>query len=89
MSSSNLERVLNDVRVLTPDEQQQLRDALDAILKNIHPRMTEDEFEQRLVERRVISAVKTPVSDSTPYRNYKPIEVKGKPVSETIIEERR
>jgi len=39
----------------------------------------------------VISEVRRPFTeeDLARFRAYKPIEVKGKPVSETLIEERR
>jgi len=49
----------------------------------------EDRLDQLLLEAGVISEIPPPITDFTPYQNRKPIEVKGKPVSETIIEERR
>jgi hypothetical protein len=89
MSTSNLEQVLNKVKALSPDEQQQLLNALNSILQNAPAQMTEDEFEQRMAKRGVISGVKPPITDFEPYKQRKPIEVKGQPISETIIEERR
>jgi hypothetical protein len=86
MTTANLARVLEEVKALTPDEQRQVREMLDDLLA---PPMTEEEFERRLLEKGVISRIPPPITDLTPYRNRKRIEVKGKPLSEMIIEERR
>lgn len=87
--STNVERVLDQIRSLTVEEQQQVRAALNSV--NTKPIMTEDEFEQHLLEAGVISEVKPPLPEEelARFRAYKPIEVKGKPVSETLIEDRR
>lgn len=89
MMTSNLDRLFEEVKALTPDEQTSLRDRLDELVSTSAPQMTEDEFEQRLLEKGIISRIPSPITDLTPYRNRKLIEVKGKPLSETIIEERR
>lgn len=89
MTTSNLDRIREEVKTLTPDEQRSLRDMVDELLATTAPQITEDEFEQRLLERGVISRIPAPITDLAPYRNRKLIEVKGKPLSETIIEERR
>jgi len=88
--SASLEKVLNEVKTLTPDEIRQLRDELDALLTTQRPRMSEEEFERHLLAKGMISRVLPPVTDLAPYRERQPIEVlDGKPISETIIEERR
>ncbi|CAN5189512.1 MAG: hypothetical protein H0T63_00320 [Pyrinomonadaceae bacterium] len=88
--SASLEKVLNEVRTLTPEEIKLLRDELDALLTTPHPRMSEDEFEQHLLDKGIISRVPPPITDLTPYRERQPVEIlDGKPVSETIVEERR
>jgi hypothetical protein len=56
--STNVERVLDQIRALTDDEQQQVRTALNS--ERSKPVMTEDEFEQHLLEAGVISEVKPP-----------------------------
>jgi hypothetical protein len=88
METTKLEQVLEQVKVLTPDEQRQLREMLDSLIATDQPQMTEEEFEQRLAQLGIIS-VPPPITDFTPYENRKLIEVKGKPLSETVIEERR
>ena len=89
MSSTNLEQVLEEVRTLTPDEQRQVRKLIDELLENSIPLSPEDLLEQRLLEAGIISEIPARVTDPAHHRDFKPIEVRGKPVSETIIEERR
>lgn len=89
MADVKLKRVLEEVKALTPDEQWQLRKLLDKLLASSLANPTEDELEQKLVELGLLSEVKPPITDLTLYRNRKLIEVKGKPLSEIIIEERR
>lgn len=89
MTSSNLDRIRDEVKTLTPDEQRSLRDMVDELLATTAPRMTEDEFEQHLLKKGIISRIPPRIRDANFYANRKPIEVRGKPVSETIIEERR
>ena len=92
MSSANLEKVIEEVKALTSDEQRQVRELIDSLLttSDAAPEVSlEDRLDQLLLEAGVISEIPPPITDFTPYQNRKPIEVKGKPVSETIIEERR
>ena len=89
MTTSNIDRIREEVKALTPDEQRSLRDMVDELLAASAPQMTEDEFEQHLLRKGIISRIPPPITDLTPYRDRKLIEVKGKPLSETIIEERR
>lgn len=48
----------------------------------------EDQLEQRLFELGIISEIKPPI-DPASHQDFEPIENKGKPLSEVIIEERR
>lgn len=89
MTTSNLDRIVEEVRALTPDEKRVLRERLDLLLVSPQPEISEADFEKRLLERGVISSIPPPITDFEPYHNRKLIEVKGKPLSETIIEERR
>lgn len=88
--STNVERVLNQIRAMTAEEQRQVRVALNSTETAKSP-MTEDEFEQHLLASGVITEIPQAPTDAEieAFRNYKPITVEGKPVSETIIEERR
>ncbi len=89
MTTGNLDRILQEVKALTPDEQRSLRDMVDELLASSYTRMSEDEFEQHLLKKGMISRIPPRVRDASFYAKRKPIKLEGKPVSETIIEERR
>jgi hypothetical protein len=89
MAHVPFDKVVEDVKALPPAQQQQLRVLLDTILAPAVPQLTEEEFERKLVEVGVLSEIKPPITDFTPYQNRQPIETTGKPLSEVIIEERR
>jgi hypothetical protein len=89
MAEVTLEKVWEEVQVLPLDEQQQLRKRLDEMLVQEEETGKMEAFHQALLASGLISEIKSPVVDVEAYRRFKPIEVRGKPVSETIIEERR
>ncbi|MCI0489595.1 MAG: hypothetical protein L0229_23640 [Blastocatellia bacterium] len=89
MIIARLDKVLEEVKALTLEEKRRLREKLEELLAETGPQMTEQEFEQWLLERGIISRIPPPITDFTPYKNRKPIKVKGKPVSEFLLEERR
>lgn len=89
MTTANLDRVFEEVKRLTPEEQKSLRDLVDGLLATSAPQMTEDEVERHLLEKGIISRIPPRIRDASVYANRKPVEVEGKPVSEIIVEERR
>ena len=89
MAQVQFEKVLADVKALTPAEQQQLRAWLDTLCAPAAAPMTEEAFAHELSKAGLLSEVKPPITDLTPYQHRQPIETTGKPLSEVIIEERR
>lgn len=92
MASTSLEKVIAEVKSLTQEEQLQVRQLIDSLLE-LPPEpeqilSPEELLERRLLERGAISAIPKRNFDPNTYKEFEPIEVKGKPVSETIIEER-
>jgi len=86
----NIEKVLSEVQSLSNDEIRELRDKIDKILAR--PQMTEEEFDRHLLAKGIIKRIPPKLSDEeiAKIREFKPIEIlDGKPVSETLIEERR
>jgi hypothetical protein len=51
--------------------------------------LTELRLNQRLRELGLLKEVKKPITDFTPYQNRTLITVQGRPVSETLLEDRR
>jgi hypothetical protein len=89
MAKSNYEECVEAVKALNPAEQWRLRDLLDILLAPPREPPTEEEFEQEMLREGVLDQVPPPIKDLTPYENRKPIDIPGKPLSETILEERR
>ena len=87
--SETLERVLEEVKALTSEEQRQLRDQLERWAQEQQSKAMEDRLDQLLLEKGLISRIPTGVKGLDNYREFEPIPVEGKPVSETIIEDRR
>lgn len=88
--SATLDKIIDEVRQLPPDEQRQLVEQLNAI---VPAKPSEDEledaFERELMAEGVLGEVKPLPHDDPEFYAYKPVTVTGKPVSETIVEERR
>jgi hypothetical protein len=89
MAEMALEEVAAAVQALPWEEQRQLWEMLNALRVQREEQAKHQQVLQRMLEDGVITRIPPPMTDFTRHRNWKPIEVEGKPVSETIIEERR
>jgi Arc/MetJ-type ribon-helix-helix transcriptional regulator len=63
-------------------------------MANTQPELTpeeaaDQELQRRLLAAGVISEIKPPIRDLTPYRNRRAVPIQGEPISETAIRERR
>ena len=85
MGTIRLEHVLAEVKLLPPEEQQQLRDTLDQWLQHDRP---EDRLEEALAEAGLLRARHLLGEEAAPPTAFTPVAVRGQPVSETLIEER-
>jgi hypothetical protein len=85
----SLDQVIAEVEELSSEQQLELRNRLDQLLAKPKPQMTEEEFERHLLSIGMISRLPSPISREELSPGFQPVKVKGKPVSETIIEERR
>lgn len=87
------QELLAEIQKLAPEEQRRLlevlkRDRVESS-KPEHRPITEDEVEQILLAKGIISEIPPLADYSAEDEDFEPIEVPGKPLSETIIEERR
>lgn len=89
MAHLPFDKVVEEVKALSPAEQRQSRVILDTIVAGTAAPMTEDEFAHKLVEFGILNEAKPPITDFTPYQNRQPVKTTGKPLSEVIQEERR
>ena len=83
-----LEQILTEAKTLPLDEQQALCDALNTWLGTRSRPLTEAEFELHLKNQGLLSEIPPPIKDASAYAQRQPISVTGKPLSQTIIEER-
>jgi hypothetical protein len=86
MGTMSLEQVLAEAKRLSQEEQRQLRDTLDRWLQHDRP---EDRLEEALAAAGLLRARRPWGGETAPYPSFTPIAVRGQPVSETLIEERR
>jgi hypothetical protein len=90
MGHSAFDDVWAGVRSLSPEEMRRLRDLLDAALTVPGATQTrEDQLDALLLSAGLMHRIPAPVADAGPYQRWQPVEVQGKPLSESIIEERR
>ena len=100
----HLERYVHDqVQAgLFPTENEVVTDALErhrqahqspaqtTLPPNLTPEeIADQELQRRLVEAGIISEIKPPITDLTPYQNRRAVPIQGEPISETVIRERR
>ncbi len=89
--SKEYEKVVKLAKALHSAEQWRLLDQLELWLCPYDETMTEDEIELEQLREGILDHVprKPTKKDIERFEKWKPVKVKGKPVSETIIEERR
>ncbi len=86
-----VEKIESEVKQLSAEDLRKVRQLVDSLLEKeeVKPKITEEEFARHLYEKGIIGKPPPPIMDFSRYKNYVPVKVEGKPVSETIIEERR
>lgn len=86
------QELLAEIQKLPLDEQRRL---LEALASNVEQQTetrqptSEDEVQRILLEKGIISSIPDLSAYTDEDDDFAPIEVEGKPLSETIIEERR
>ncbi len=86
MENISINTILEGVSRLSVEEQHQIRDRLNQLLDSQQD--AEFQLQMALHEDGLLDEIK-PSRTATSSRSFQPVEVTGKPVSETIIEERR
>ena len=88
MEDVSLSKVLDDVKILSADEQRQLRDMLNEQLEP-SDKQKEDAVERALLQANLLSKKTVPRVDRKQFRQYKAVPLKGEPLSVTLLSERR
>jgi hypothetical protein len=91
MSPINFDQVWEAVKTLTPSQRRRLRKLIDALRFKGQPLTPQDELDLLLLKDGVIDRIPRPATDLAikAFEEYQPVPIEGKPLSETIIEERR
>lgn len=86
----SLNKVLEAVRTLSPEERAQVKALLDSLPVGAKPQMTEEEYAAHLAAKGVVT-LPEPMTDEDMAEEdaWEPVEITGKPLSQMIIEERR
>ena len=86
MGKVTVDQILAEVKTLSRDEQEQLRDTLDAWLRSERP---EEQLERLLYDAGLLRDIRATGAATVSSARCSPVPVSGPPVSETLIEERR
>lgn len=86
MVSQNVYKIFEEVQALTEAEREQLRSLLEARTFRLHE---QNAVQKALVAEGLVSHVPLQRKDLDRFRRWQPVVIQGKPLSETIIEERR
>lgn len=81
----SVSEVLEAVRAMSPEERERVRALLDA-LPDATSSAADDAAQARLHEAGLLGETRTRVAGTR--ARHSPVEIKGKPLSETIVEER-
>jgi len=89
MVSQNLEQILQAVQALSDADRMELRKRIAEGEARQEELTKQEQVRQALVAKGLLSHVPPRGKDPERFRKWQPIPIKGKPLSETIIEERR
>ena len=94
MQTTQFDQLLAQIDRLSADDQRKLQQVLAERLVNgqqppQNATMTEDEFEQHLLNIGLLSYVPPPITDFTPFENREPVKIQGPPLSRSIVADRR
>ena len=89
MVSPNVNNIFKATQALSDDECQELRRMLDERASRQSESTKQQQLRRQLVAEGLLSHIPPKGKDIERFRRWEPIPIKGKPLSETIIEERR
>jgi hypothetical protein len=89
MLSANANKILQDIETLSDDERQELLRLLSNGSGRESGLTKEEQLQRQLVAEGLVSHIPARKKDIERYRNWQPVTIQGKPLSQTIVEERR
>ena len=89
MATLDFASIVEAIDSFTAEERRRLRDMLNAPSLPPPDCRKQEELARLLLSDGVISRIPPPITGPAPCEEWEPIRIEGKPLSETIIEERR
>jgi hypothetical protein len=90
MPTAAVTTIVKQIKKLSLPEQQELQQTLAKVFPSIHSKATERDFRRALIAVGLLSSPSPAArAQAARRRPFKPAPVRGKPVSATLIEERR
>jgi hypothetical protein len=93
--ATDIEKLIQQIASLPVEERRRVQAALAAEASTAGGaapptgQLTDEAYQRRLVEAGLLTEVKPRRRDQRQFERFQPVEISGKPLSETIIEERR
>jgi len=91
MTHSEFNHLLSSINSLSPEQMRQLRHELD---NRLAPSVTENrqaeeqqvslQLQQELLDAGIISELRPPITDLTPYRNRQAVPIQGEPIMSNV-----
>lgn len=85
-----LQKIVDEIKELAPEQRRHVREMLgetETTETELHQR--EEDFHQKLYAKGLLIKIPHENIQRLPFDDWEPVKIKGKPISETIIEERR
>ena len=92
---SDTERLIEEIRSLAPEDRRRLQEALaeeaggDSVRLPHVEKWTDETYQGRLLQAGLLREVRLRHRDQQAFERFRPVEIIGKPLSESILEERR
>jgi hypothetical protein len=87
MTQAILNQILDQLQTLEPSELEQLGQVIQQYLKGKEVSTKQEAFHRALLESGLVRQIKSPTFEQRTHQHL--IQIQGKSVSQTIIEERR
>lgn len=87
--ATDIEKLIETVKHLSAEDRQRLRRALVSVASNDDHEAEDVDYQTTLVGAGLLSSVRPRQRDQHAFERFEPVPMSGRPLSETIIEERR
>jgi hypothetical protein len=87
--ATDIEKLIDEIRALSASQRRRLQQVLAEELDGGCAPLTDEAYQRLLLAAGLVTEVRARRRDQKSFDAFKPVRISGKPLSETIIEERR